>query len=99
MTMLFDNSPRLDAAESVFFKRQLEAIDRELYQVQYPIMKARQLIPTQQGIPDWARTYTWRMFDKVGKAKFIGNNPKDLPRVSVLGGEQTKMIKPCGDAY
>lgn len=93
------NSVRLDAAESVWFKRQLEAVDRQQYDVVFPENKARQLIPTQQGIPDWARVYTWRMYNKVGKAKIIGNKADDIPRADATGEEDSKVIKPVASSY
>lgn len=93
------NAMRLDASESVWFKRQLEAVDRTQYDVQFPENKARSLIPTQQGIPDWARVYVWRLYNKVGQAKIIANKADDLPRADATGEEGTKIIKPVGASY
>ncbi len=93
------NAVRLDASETVWFKRQLEAVDRQQYDVVFPENKARELIPTQQGIPDWARVYTWRMFTKVGRAKIIGNKADDIPRSDATGAEDSKVIKPVASSY
>lgn len=90
---------KLDASESVFFKRQLEAIDRRAFDQKYAALKARQLIPTVPGIPDWANVYTWREFDKYGKAKVIANMADDLPRADAKGTENSKVIKTLGSAY
>lgn len=98
-TIMTPNAVRLDAAESVWFKRQLESVDRQQYDVQFPENKARQLIPTQQGIPDWARLYTWRMFTKVGRAKIIANKADDIPRADATGEEDSKIIKPVASSY
>ncbi len=91
--------PRLDAAETVFFKRQLEAIDARVYEHKYPQYKARMLIPTQQGVDEVSRVYTYRMFDQLGKAKFIGNAADDLPRAEASGQEFPQVIKNLGCAY
>ena len=91
--------PRLDASESVYFQRELEIVDARLYEVKYASLQARSLIPTQPGIPEWAKVYVWRETDMVGTAKYIGNMADDLPMSNVLGAENTKIIKPCGGAY
>lgn len=90
---------RLDAAESVWFKRQLEFIDKTMYETVWPENKARSLIPTQGGIPDWAKAYTWRMFDRFGKAKIAANMADDIPRADRSGQESSKIIKPVTAAY
>lgn len=94
-----DSQFRLDASESLFFQRQLEEIDRKIYEIRYPQFKARQLIPVQAGIPEWARVYTWREYEMFGASKFIGNNADDLPRVDAKGTETSKVIKWVGDSY
>lgn len=93
------NALRLDASESVWFKRQLEFVDKTMYETIYPENVARLLIPTQQGIPDWARVYTWRMFSKFGGAKIIASNADDLPRSDASGAEESKIIKPVGASH
>lgn len=90
---------RLDAGESVFFLRQLELIDAMTYEVKYPDLKARQLIPAIGGIPEAAHAYTYRQYDRVGIAKLIGNAADDLPMIEALGQEYTSQIKPIGDGY
>ena len=90
---------RLDAAESAFFKRQLEFIDRTVYEHVYPENKARRLIPTQAGVPDWAKVYTWRLFEKFGNAKIVANMADDIPRADVAGTEESKVIKPIASSY
>lgn len=90
---------RLDAAESVFFKRQLEAIDAQVYETKYPEFMARGLLPTQGGVPEGAKSYTYRMMDEVGSAKILHNLADDLPRVDVLGQEVNTLIKLLGDSY
>lgn len=98
-SFLSHGEARLDAAESVWFKRQLEFIDKTMYETVWPENKARSLIPTAGGIPDWAKVYTWRMFDRFGKAKIAANMADDIPRADRSGQEQSKMIKPVTAAY
>ena len=90
---------RLDAAESVWFQRALEFIDTQNYEHLEPANLARTYVPTQPGVPEWALTYTWRMFQKFGEAKIIGNASTDLPRADADGAEQSKVVKLIGAAY
>jgi hypothetical protein len=89
----------LDASESLFFKRQLEAISTTLYEQLYPENNARDLIPPVTDNPDWAREYTQRMVERVGRAKFIGDEADDLPLTDAIASERSKIIKPLGDSY
>ena len=90
---------RLDAGESMFFLRQLESIDASVYEVKYPDLKARQLLPQIAGIPEGAHAYTYRQYDRVGIAKLIANAADDLPMIEATGAEYTSQIKPIGDGY
>ena len=95
----FDAMPlRLDSEETARFKRELESIDSQAYRTEYPELKARNLIPIQPGIPDWARVYTWRMFDHQGKSRVVSNKADDLPTVNVKGEEGHKNIYTLANA-
>lgn len=89
----------LDAAESVFFTRELESIDQRVYEAKLAPLKSRQLVPTQSGVPDWAHVYTWRMFEKFGDAKIISDFAADPPRADAEGTEASRIIKEIGSSY
>lgn len=93
------NEIKLDAVESVFFKRQLEAIDAKVYETMYPAYKARSLLPTQGGVDPTDRVYTYRMSNSVGFAKFIANAGDDLPRATANATESSQLIKRLGVSY
>lgn len=90
---------RLDAAESVFFKRQLEAIDTQVYDQVYPQYKARSFMTTVAGIPEASKVFTYRMLDRVSKAKVIGPEGDDLPSNDVFGAETSQIIHYLGNSY
>ena len=90
---------RLDANESVFFERQLEAIDETLYEVKKKELVYREFIPVNSRINAGANSYTYRMFDKVGMAKIISNYADDLPRADVFGEEFISPIKSLGTSF
>lgn len=92
-------SQRLDAAESVFFARQLEHILTQTQEVDYPELKARTLIPINTESPSGTTSITYRQYDKVGIAKFVANYAEDLPRVDILGQEFTSKVRTLGDSF
>jgi hypothetical protein len=57
-----------DNAGGIFFLRQLEEIDKRLFQVKYLDLQYLQLIPLIPGISAAKETYTWRIIDSRGKA-------------------------------
>jgi hypothetical protein len=89
---------RLDASESIFFKRQLESIDQRLYETVYPENQARSLIPTIPGVEDLP-IYTWRMIKQFGKATIVGDMADDVLRSDVSGDEQSQTIKTLASSY
>jgi hypothetical protein len=89
----------LDAAEGIWFARQLQAVDAQQYDVLFPENKARQLIPTQGGIPAWAESYVWREYEKLGVAEFVADDATDLKSANVKATENTRIIKQLGASY
>jgi hypothetical protein len=90
---------RIDAGESVFFLRQLESIDQEVYLKAYPELMARQVLPPEQGVPNWANVRTYRQYDRQGVAQLISDESDDLPISDLTGAESTSIIKKVGTGY
>jgi len=89
----------LDENESVFFKRQLEYVKAQTYDVKYPPNKALGLLPVSVEAGPAATEITWRKYDKVGYAKLVADYSKDFPRVDIYGSEQTVKVYDIGDSY
>jgi hypothetical protein len=89
----------LDAAETVFFTRQLEHIKARTYDIKYPELKARMFIPVSNEVPSGAKTVTYRQWDRVGRAKIVADGAKDLPRVDALAREFSRPTRICGDSF
>lgn len=89
----------LDAADTVWFQRQLEAIDTTDYSELLPGNLARKFIPDISNVPEWANSYTYRMYSKKGRAKIAGANSDDAPRVTLVGTEHTRQIKMLENSY
>lgn len=88
----------LDAAESMFFDRQLEFIKTQVYPVLYPELKARQLLPVN-SVGDGVDTITYREEDGFGLAALITDYADDLPYADVKGTEVSQKVRDLGVAF
>lgn len=93
------HSTNLDADESMFFARELEAIKAKSYDVRYPQFKATLYIPVDTSAGAGASVITYQQFNQVGIAKIISNYADDLPRADVFGKEFTSKVKSVGNGY
>lgn len=89
----------LDAAETAFFERELMHIYTRTYDKRYPELRARQFIPVSTEAGSGATSVNYRQWDRVGKAKIIAQNAKDLPRVDVKGTEFIRPVRTAGISY
>ena len=90
---------RLDASESFWFARELEAIKAQILVREIPEFKGRALVPVASGVPAGSAVYTYQELDEVGIAAFVNGFAKDLPRVDVVGRETSSPIRPIGASY
>ena len=89
----------LDANEGVFFERELEHIKARSYDVQYPMLLARSLIPLDSSADPGAETITYYTWDHVGMAKLIHSYSDSLPNVNVTAKKTTRQIYSKGVAF
>ncbi len=94
-----DAGMRFDEGESVFFARQLEHIIAQEFDIEYPELRARAVIPITQEADPADQTITYREYDRMGVAKIITDYSQDLPRVDISGKEITSKVRTIGDAY
>lgn len=92
-------SINLDDATTIFFARELEYIKARSYDVEYPALKATQLIPVSSEADPGAEVITYQQYDKVGMAKIISNYADDLPASDVKGKEFTARVRPIGSSF
>lgn len=92
-------SKRLDASETVFFKRQLEYIKSKTYDVKYRNLRAMDLIPVSTEAPAGADYIIWYSYEKAGMAKIVSDYAHDFPRVDVFATENQSKIYTLGDSY
>lgn len=89
----------LDAAETMFFERELESVKGRTYDVIRAPLKAMELIPVSTDAGAGAETITYQQFDMTGIAKIVGNYADDLPRANVSGKEFTSRVKSVGNSF
>lgn len=89
----------LDAADTVWFNRQLESVDQQDYTELLPGNLARRYIPDAANVDEWADAYTYTMYKLVGKARISGKNSDAASRATLTGKQTTRNIKPIENSY
>lgn len=89
----------LDAAESVFAQRELEHVEKQVYETRYPNLQLLEFVPANTSMPSWAQAGVYYQYDMFGIAKFIDAYGQGLPRVDVKKTEYTWRAFRAGDAY
>jgi len=90
---------RFDAATTAFFLRDLTEVLARTYDVKYPDLKARQILPVFTGIDPAAEGYVWRQYDRIGGAKVIDTYGDDLPSTEVVANEFQSRCLSLGTSY
>lgn len=90
---------RQDAAYTAALEQQLEYVKAQTYDIKYPELKARRLIPLDMSVPAGAETVAYMQWDEIGMAKILANYADDLPMVSALVQKFSSGIEGLGQAY
>lgn len=98
-TLRNPDGSRLDAIQTMAFARQLEFIERQTYDIEYPELRGRDFVPVDSSIPAGARTFTYRQWNRVTYAKLVANYANDFPRVMSFGKEFTHKAETYGNSY
>ena len=83
----------LDANETLFFLRQLEHQDPKKYENLFAALKGRRFVPMIDGIPEWATSHRYKMYEVVGEAKVASPDTTEMPTVGVRAREVQRNIK------
>jgi hypothetical protein len=95
MQATYNSAGRLDAGEELFFARQHELIENQLYEIRYPELKARSHFSVNfQGGPAIS-SITYRVLDRYGTAA-VGLG---FPRVGIKAQERSMTIQPLTDSW
>jgi hypothetical protein len=91
--------PHLDAAETMFFQRELDHLLAESFDPKYADLVARQFVPVDSSIDPAAEVVRWESYDKAGTAKLIRDFSKDFPEAQVSGVENSTILHSYGDGF
>lgn len=91
--------PKMDAADTIFFQRELEHILRENFDPRYAELLSRKYVPVDNSIDPGAESVRWESFDARGEAKLVRDHSKDFPRVGVEGAFQTVKMESYGASF
>lgn len=99
MLPLISGVTNLDADQTVFFKRQLEYIKAQTYDIKYPNLLATTVFPVSTEAGPGAESITYEQFDSIGIMKFISDYADDLPRSDVKGKQFSIIVQSLGGSY
>ena len=88
-----------DAGEGTFFALELQYIEKEWTNVDYPELKARKVIPIDTSAGPGAETVAYYMFDRVGAAMIVSDQATDYPNVEVFGTKFVSQIRSFGNSF
>lgn len=94
-----DDTRRLDADEVAMLALSLEQMRSRVYEIDYPELKARQILPVASDIDPGAETFAYEITDYVGRASVIRNYATDFPSVEIKSQKATNGVIALGDSY
>ncbi len=79
----------LDAAESAFVSRELEHVRSQSYDVLFPELKGRSLVPVDNSVDPGAEIINYKQYESVGKAAMAKDydGEEDAPSADVIARE------------
>lgn len=89
----------LDSDESIFFERELQHVKAKTYDIRFPELKHRTLIPVDTSAPSGSDTVKYDQFDQTGIAQIVANYADDLERADVSAKEFVGKVKSLALSY
>jgi hypothetical protein len=90
---------RCDEASYAFLEQELLQIRTKTYDILYPELRGRQIVPIDHAISPGAETYAWDSWDKLGIAGINGNDTDDAPMAEVTRDRKVGRIINVKSAY
>ncbi len=86
-------------ADTLVFSRQLETVSNKVFNIQYPELRARTLVPVNTEANAADEYLTFRVWDFATMAKIVDNYSTDIPLVEASGREVTAQFFTVADGY
>lgn len=96
---ILENELRLDASYSAFLDQDLQAMESELYRMEYADLKARQWFPMKTDVPAGAETFAYRVLDVFGRAEFIASWSDELPTAALRAEKRVGNVETIGNGF
>ena len=96
---LLSGEERQDAKFVQNLARELEHMKARTFDIKFPDMKARLLIPVSNEADEGAETITYDQWTEFGIAKIIANYADDLEMIDVLKEQFTNPVQGIGKAF
>lgn len=93
------NLPHFDAAENVFFQRELEQMTQEAFDFKYAPMKSLQIVPIYTEIDPGAESWGYTQFESLGEAQPITSFADDFAKVNVKGSQYLQRLQSYGAGF
>ncbi len=90
---------REDASSTAFFIRDLTDIYARTFDVKYPDLKGRQILPIYTGVDPGADGFVWRSYNRTGSAAIVDSYAADMPEAEVSAVENMSRCYSLGVSY
>ena len=90
---------RTDSYDTAMFLRQLTYIMQTPFDIEYPELKGREIVPIVTESDPGEEFHLWHQMDRVGQAKIISPDAQDLPNIEVTGKEYGNRVYSIGASY
>jgi len=96
---LAERGMELDSQDTMFLERELQKIESETYDVEFPELQYKEIVPVVVTNEPYAKSIYYKQATKTGVARIISDYADDLPNVSKFVKEFSRPVKAIGDAY
>jgi len=90
---------RVDSAGTAFVIRSLTEVSSRTYDVKFPELTARKIIPVMPAVDPGAELYAWQQFNYNTAAKVIDDYAADAPTSDVVVAEFSSRLFSLGTSY
>jgi hypothetical protein len=90
---------RDDSSGTAFSIRSLTEVMARSYDVLYPNLKIREILPIFTGVDPGAEMYTWKQYDMNTRAQVINDYAADAPESDVVMKEYASRLISLGTSY
>ena len=90
---------RVDAAESIFFARELEHVRAQAFEFEYPELMGRSFVGVNREASNADEKFTYTVYDHVGSAEVSSGYATTGPRVDTSGRQESVRFFPMKNSY